>query len=143
MAKPIIAASCTTRNNSVSKLVRTFEYVLECAASSTSNSEAKNRYLRAFETLIELGYKAVKERGVSIHIDSYQKYLRSYIYHSSICLGKQAQSPRLALDNHASQAAQSFVDMLLLAIDSFEKLDYPDYYQNFVQAVNVILENCW
>ena len=139
MATPIVAASGNTGNNSALELVHMFKRMLEYV-TSTNNCESKCNCLRALETLIDLGYKAVKERGIYIHINTYQKHLQSYIYHSSIYFGKQAQTPRLELDQPVPKIAQSLVDMLLLAVDSFEKLGYPSYYQDFVHAVETLLE---
>jgi hypothetical protein len=139
VAKPSIAASDAARNNSVLELVHMFKQVLEYV-TNTNNCESKCNCLRALETLIDVGYKAVKEHGIYIHIETYQKHLQSYIYFSSIYFGKQAQTPRLALDQPVPKIAQSLVDMLLMAADSFEKLGYPSYYQDFVHAVETLLE---
>jgi hypothetical protein len=138
MAKPIVAVSGNTRNNSVLELVHIFKQILEYVTDDRSNCQARSNCLRALETLIELGYKAAEERG--IYLQAYQKHLQSYIYHSSTYFGGQAQTPRLALDDHASKIAQSLVDMLLLAISSFEQLGCSSYRQDFAHAVETLLE---
>lgn len=138
MANASIAALRFTRND-VLELISIFERVLGYAGSGfASDCENKNNCLQAIETIIKLGYRAVEQYG--LYTKSYQLHLQSYIYHSSICFGKQANNlSKVNAVNPIAAPAQSFVEMLLLAINNFAKLGYPDYYKDFAAALAVVI----
>lgn len=139
MAELILAASNAARNK-VSKFIRAFKCVLKYLADKSSNCEISNNYWRAIGILIDFGYEAVKENGICIHIESYQKNLRSYIYHSSI-FPENASKLNIEPEALSLIIAQNLSNMLLLAEKSFANLNHSSYYKDFVHAVKMLIED--
>ena len=138
VAKSILAASIAARNDNVSKLIHAFKRVLGFLSDKSKDCEILGNYLRAIGTLVDLAYRAVTENGDNVQIKSYQENLRVYIYYCSIF--EQKQYPKLSIKFYdiSSNMAQSLVNMLILARESFAKLDYPSYYQEFVNAAKIL-----
>lgn len=85
----------------------------------------------------------MNETGNDIQIESYQKNLRDYIYYSSIFPENEKKILQLELEpGYVSFAmVQTLINMLSLAEKSFAKLGYPSYYQEFANAVEMLIED--
>lgn len=140
MAKLILAASDAARNNKyVPELLGAFDRVLRVLSEQPNDCKLVNDYLRAIRTLLDLAYKALTENGLADQVKAYHQNLRVYTYYCSIFEQKQYTKLAIKFDDIIENMAQSLVNIVTLARDNFYNLGYPDYYQEFAHAVDLLL----
>ena len=140
MAKASLAASVAARNKYVLKFVNALQRFLRSLPDQTNTCAKVADRLPALRTLIDLAHKAIAENGVAADIKAYHKNLRVYVYYCSIFEKKQCHKLKITFADIYENMAYSLADMVMIARDSFAKLDYPPYYQEFEHALDVLLK---
>ncbi len=132
MVPTSVAAAPPSRNGDIIRLAELFHISFEYYA--THESPLGDDFVRDVRTLVGLGFAACLADGS--YIGCYQPYLTYFLNHDHGDFRKHSGALKPLSD--------AIAHMVLLAVSSFRilrDLNYPDYYQAFINVVKKTTNN--
>ena len=128
MAKSILSGTPFSHND---KLILSDLFEVSFTYYRDHQSPFVTDFIREIRTIAGLGLTAVLADDGYLY--PYQSYFNDFIQ------GNQGDFREDA--GHASLWGQRMAEMITISLGSFRRLDYPDYYHDFMEAIEKNLKN--